>query len=91
MKLGGACLATTRRVWGSSSDLEGIWFAFEQGCAAGLWSSFPLIEVLAFTCWLTEHAYPSVRHSEAYRAAYRPAYRLVGADLARMLMQGYGI
>lgn len=32
-----------------------------------------------------ERGYPAVHHSEAFRAAYRPAYRVIANELARLL------
>lgn len=47
--------------------------------AAGI--PFSRAEVTAYFAPIVGHGYPVVRHSDAYRAAYRPAYRVVAIDL----------
>jgi len=42
---------------------------------------FPRQDVERYVQAIAERAYPVVHHSEAYRAAYRPAYRVVSLDL----------
>jgi hypothetical protein len=72
-----ACLTTARHPWGTIDDARAAWGAFVAGCQTGRWA-FPLPQVLELTRWLEEHGYPPVHHSEVYRGAYHPAYRLVG-------------
>jgi hypothetical protein len=43
--------------------------------------AFPRDEVERYFKSIASRGYPVVHHSEAYRAAYRPAYRVVGLDL----------
>jgi len=74
-----ACLATAGSAWGTLEDVRAAWAVFEAGCRAGRWA-FPMSSVLDLTRWLQEHEYPAVHHSESYRAAYQPAYRLVGQE-----------
>jgi hypothetical protein len=38
-------------------------------------------EVIAYFGKIARDGYPAVRHSEAFRVAYRPAYRVVAVDL----------
>jgi hypothetical protein len=40
-------------------------------------------EVEAYFAGIRTQGYPVVRHSETYRSAYRPAYRVVAAELLR--------
>jgi hypothetical protein len=73
-----ACLQTARCAWGTPDDLRQVWSAFVEICKIEPAAAYPLEEVLAFSRWLEEQAYPAVRHSERYRNLYRPAYRLIG-------------
>jgi hypothetical protein len=38
-------------------------------------------EVESYVKTIAARGYPVVHHSDAYRSAYRPAYRVVGLDL----------
>lgn len=55
------------------------------GCLGDLAESggiaFPRAEVEAFMDDLRARGYPALRHSQPYRDAYRPAYRVVAIDL----------
>jgi hypothetical protein len=42
---------------------------------------FARAEVLAYFGKISRDGYPAVHHSEAYRNAYRPAYRVIAVDL----------
>ena len=53
-------------------------------CAAGE-MPFPLEELEAFWSGYQKARYPLCHHSEEYRRAYHPAYRLAGAEAARFL------
>ena len=72
-----ACRRTAGQTWGTAEELREVWAVFVEQCRAGRWEVFPLSEVLAFSSWLEERGYPAVHHSPAYRAAHRPAYRLL--------------
>jgi hypothetical protein len=45
--------------------------------------AFDASRVRAYFAQVVEGSYPAVRHSEVFRAAYRPAYRVVQIDLLR--------
>jgi hypothetical protein len=64
---------------GSIDQLRTYWEWFEQDVTSGL---LPLAEVplREFSGRMETLNYPAVHHSEAYRAAYRPAYRVVVLD-----------
>ena len=55
------------------------------GCLGDLAASggipFAREEVLAYFEKISRDGYPAVHHSEAYRRAYQPAYRVVAVDL----------
>ena len=75
-----ACLRTAGQVWGIPDDLQAAWATFVGLCRTGRWEVFPLPGVLAFSGWLEDHDYPATHHSERYREAYGPAYRLAGRE-----------
>lgn len=74
-----ACLETARHQWGTLDELQAAWSVFVRLCQQGQWPSLFLPDVMAFTRWLEKSGFPSVHHSESYRNAYRPAYRLIGS------------
>ncbi len=76
-----ACWQTAGQVWGTMEEVREVWAIFVAQCRAGQWKEFSLPEVLAFSAWLEEQRYPAVHHSPAYRAANRPAYRLLARAL----------
>ena len=59
--------------------LRRVWDAFVIDCQSGSWSSLALTDVLELDAWLRQRDYAALHHSEQYRLAYRPAYRLVRA------------
>jgi len=66
------CLQTAQQTWNNAEDLAIIWKAYSEK------ESTP--ELIEFTTWLDAHDFPAVHHSEIYRTAYAPAYRLVTSD-----------
>jgi hypothetical protein len=75
-----AFLATPQRHPGSTEKLAKF-----CGCLGDLADAtgipFTRAEVAAFFDPLVAEGFPVVRHSEAYRGAYRPAYRVVAVPL----------
>jgi hypothetical protein len=88
-ELAAACLETGRRSWGTQAELLLAWDHLITACKQNLWPGPSLNEVVAFTSWLEEKGFPPVHHSERYRGLYRPAYRLVAADLMLLEQQGW--
>ena len=76
-----ACLETGRRAWGTQTELQLAWGQWTATCRQKLWSGPVPEDVATFTCWLQANGFPAVHHSEGYRNLYRPAYRLVAADI----------
>lgn len=66
-----ACLEAAAQPWGSALTLAEVW----QAAAANREVAWQTL-----TAQLVAQGYPPVHHSERYRAAYRPAYRLVQRD-----------
>lgn len=76
-----ACLETGGRPWGTLTELQQAWEGFITTCREGYWPGLALKDVETFTSWLEENEYPPVHHSMRYQNLYRPAYRLVAADI----------
>jgi hypothetical protein len=85
--LADACLNTARQHWGTKGDLAAVWEHFTKACKEGFWTGADLEEFTAFTSFIKKNDYPAVHHSEMYRLAYKPAYRLI-ADI--FLLQWIG-
>lgn len=75
------CLQTARRKWGTPEELRSLWESLCNSYSQHKFGVFSAREMDEFTAWLASHDYPAVHHSQAYRQAYQPAYRLVAADL----------
>jgi hypothetical protein len=80
-QLAAACLETARRTWGTQEELQQAWQSFVIACQSGLWLDLVLQEVEDFSSLLIEKNFPPAHHSERYRELYRPAYRLIAADI----------
>jgi hypothetical protein len=70
-------LETARAFSGDITQLRAAWMGFVQSCEQGRVKYLYLKQVHQFAAWLEEHEFPAVHHSEAYRRAYQPAYRLI--------------
>jgi hypothetical protein len=78
--LADAFLETARRFTASREKLEKFCACLgDLADARGI--PFSRVQVSGYFDVIAAQDYPVVRHSEAYRAAYRPAYRVVLLDL----------
>jgi hypothetical protein len=74
-----AFVHTANNYQGSPETLEAYWACFRELAGAGV---LPL-EVDALDAYLSQReseGWPAVHHSEAFEAAYAPAYRVVWTD-----------
>jgi hypothetical protein len=78
-KLVTACLETAQHAWGTPGELQTVWTNLVETCHIFPLPGLSLTDLETFTTWLIEQGFPPVHHSETYRNAYRPAYRLVTA------------
>ncbi len=76
-----ACLETSRRAWGTQAELQLAWNHWNTANKQNLWPGAASEDIAAFTSWLRANGFPAVHHSEKYRHLYRPAYRLVAAEI----------
>lgn len=81
------CLDTTRQTMGTLFELKSAWKSFEKASELGKWPNWPKPSILTFTDWLDEAGFPPVHHSNIYRDAYQPAYRLIG-EPGKLLIEG---
>jgi len=65
-QLTNACLIAAHHDWGSMEDLKKVWKTYASSRK----------EASELTPFLEEKNYPALHHSEVYRTAYKPAYRL---------------
>jgi hypothetical protein len=74
-----AFVRTANGLQGSTDQLLICWASVEQMAAAG---RLPLSQALVreYAVRMARLNYPAVHHSDAYRAAYRPAYRVIARD-----------
>ena len=71
-----AFVRTAQEYRGSADSLQLRWDRVLELAAAGQ-VPFPPPDLDAFLRRMESHGFPAVHHSEAYEAAYRPAYRVV--------------
>lgn len=80
-----ACLRTAEITWGDPADLRHLWKSFVSAYHQRPFAAPTPAELDDFTEFLATQDYPAVHHSQIYRQAYGPAYRLVAADYTALL------
>jgi hypothetical protein len=78
-------LETARQGGGTEAELQAGWTFFVSFCDNGRIKNYPIGAVHKFTSWLEKVAFPPVHHSETYRWAYQPSYRLISTRLLSSL------
>lgn len=73
-----AFMRTAEEYQGSEASLLDFWEAVVEMAADGE-TSFDAAEAGRFITDMRESGFPAVHHSQVYRNAYRPAYRVVAA------------
>ena len=58
-------------------DLKSNWDTLVKTCRDKKWYKFPQDDVEEFDRWLRKYQFPPVHHTESYRKAYKPSYRLL--------------
>ena len=74
-----ALLDTGEMPIGTQALLQATWVRFIELCEIRRINQFSTDTVYGFAAWLVEMAFPVVHHSDIYRRAYRPAYRLISS------------
>jgi len=72
-------ISTANSIKGSIQSFEEKLDVLRQCCKEGL-LPYPLEELEAYLCSYKKKGYPPVSHSEIFRAAYSPAYRIVRSE-----------
>jgi len=67
-----SCLSAVHYAWGAPEDFRAVWKLF---CAELNEQEHQTAQ--EFIDWVEFNHYPAVHHSEIYRKAYSPAYRLI--------------
>lgn len=81
-----AFVRTAREVEGSTADLQRqLRYAERMAAAGGLPVDRAVLR--AFVTRMRDAGWPAVEHSEAYEAEYRPAYRVILAELLQVNRQ----
>jgi len=80
-----ALLETAQAFSGDLVELRAAWMDFVHFCELGGLSNFDLKQVHQFTARLEELGYPAAHHSEIYRHAYQPAYRLISDHFIHLI------
>ncbi len=81
LRIAAACIETARQVISHENELEETWGLFQNLHAGGLAASITGEDVSRLTDQLEVQGYPPVHHSPAFRAAYRPAYRVLSQQI----------
>jgi hypothetical protein len=79
-----AFVRTANGFRGSTERLRACWASVEAMAAAGL-LPFTQAEAQALGRRMEDMGHPAVHHSDAFRMAYRPAYRVVAGELGLAL------
>ncbi len=77
---------SARIVTGTRDELKAVWENFVELCLHGQICNFDAIVISQFSQRLETVNYPAMHHSEIYRIAYKPAYRLLAAKYASGLV-----
>ena len=78
------CLWTASSFKGNSEDLKMSWETFNKLCNEGRLRKFDPEELSKLNEWLERHDYPPIHHSDRYRQAYQPAYRLIRREFLNL-------
>jgi hypothetical protein len=71
---------------GDKEDLVDGWDTFQRLCADKRLSKYAEEEISAFTEWAEANDFPSTRHTQTFREAYNPHYRLIRREFLRLLL-----
>lgn len=80
-----ALLETGAMYTSNQALLQASWEMFVKLCEIGRINQFSTHMVHGFGDWLLEMAFPVVHHSDIYRRAYQPSYRLISTRFAAAL------
>ncbi len=70
---------------GSMEELKISWETLIKIVREKRWNKFSIEDILEFDHWLKKYQYPPVHHTEIYRKAYQPSYRLLQREFLNIL------
>ncbi len=70
---------------GSMDDLKASWETLVKIVREKRWNKFSGEEMVEFDYWLKKYQFPPVHHTEIYRKAYHPSYRLLQREFLNIL------
>ena len=79
------CYWTASLFKGDLEELKSNWEALVKTCREKKLYKFSQEEIDDFDRWLRKYQFPPVHHSEPYRKAYNPAYRLLLREFLSVL------
>lgn len=81
------CFWTASSFEGKQSDLIEAWETFGRICSENRIRKFTSEKFSKYQSFLEKHHFPAVSHSESYKIAYHPAYRLVRREFLSLAVQ----
>jgi len=85
-KLSTLCIWTATVFKGDKQDLKDGWETFERLIAEKRMGKYSGDAVAALTRWLKANNYPPARHTNPFREAYDPHYRLLKREFLQFLL-----
>ena len=70
---------------GSMDDLKTSWDTLVKIGREKRWNKFSMDDIMEFDHWLRKYQFPPVHHTEVYRKAYHPSYRLLQREFLNIL------
>ncbi|REG05441.1 hypothetical protein [Pelolinea submarina] len=79
------CFWSSTLFEGNVEDLKISWETMIKIVREKRWNKFSIDEIMEFDHWLKKYQFPPVHHTEAYRKAYHPSYRLLQREFLNIL------
>lgn len=80
------CYWSSTLIKASKDNLKMSWETLLKTCREKKWNKFTQEDIEEFDLWLKKYDYPPVHHTEPYRKAYNPAYRLLAREFLSVLL-----
>ncbi len=79
------CYWSSTLIKPNRENLKLSWETLIKTCREKKWNKFSPEDIEVFDLWLKKYDFPPVHHTEQYRKAYHPAYRLLTRDFLSVL------
>lgn len=80
------CYWSSTLIKANQDNLKTSWETLLKTCREKKWNKFPQSDIEEFDLWLKKYDYPPVHHTEQYRKAYNPSYRLLAREFLSILV-----